>query len=171
MTFHPGFTRRALLALALVLPGMHMANGAVALADIAQPATKTVANFDAATWRQLMRSGPRPAAYVFSNSFCTVCPEVFELLQQTVAPLDQAIDRAAILMDVQGGRALGVARHYVGATQVYAFDGDGAALRKLVDPKWHNITPFVVLVGRNGRVQRITGVPDATQLKAWLAPA
>ena len=168
MTCNPRFTRRGLLAVALVFSGIHMANGAVALADTGQVATKNVAIFDAATWRQLMRSGPRPAAYVFSNSFCTVCPEVFELLQQTVTPLDQPIDRAAILMDVQGDRALGVARHYVGATQVYAFDGDGVALRKLVDPKWHNITPFVVLVGRDGRVQRITGVPDAKQLKAWL---
>ena len=169
MTPHLGFARRALLALALVLPGVHMANGAVAPVEATHATTKTVASFDATTWRHLLRTGPRPAAYVFSNSFCTVCPEVFELLQQTVAPLNVSIDRAAILMDVQGERALATARHYPGATQVYAFDGDGAALRKLVDAKWHNITPYVVLVGRNGKVQRITGVPDAQQLKAWLA--
>ena len=169
MSFHPVSARGALLALALVVPSIHMANGAATPVELAQAAPKTVANFDATTWRQLMRTGPRPAAYVFTNSFCTVCPEVFALLQQTVAPLDLSVDRAAILMDVQGDRALSVARHYPGATQVYAFDGDGAAIRKRVDPQWHNITPFVVLVGRNGKVQRITGVPDAQQLKAWLA--
>lgn len=168
MTSRLVFARRSLLTLALIFPSIHMANGAVAPTDATTQDTKNVANFNAATWHALMRAGPKPAAYVFSNSFCTVCPEVFELLQQTVAPLDQPIDRAAILMDVQGDRALAAARHYVGATQVYAFEGDGAALRKLVDAKWHNITPFVVLVGRNGKVQRITGVPDAKQIKAWL---
>jgi hypothetical protein len=109
MVFSLGSVRRGLLVAALVFSGSHMANGAAALADTAQPATKTVASFDATTWRQLMRSGPRPAAYVFSNLFCTVCPEVFELLQQTVAPLDPPIDRAAICACVLGahGRLAG----------------------------------------------------------------
>jgi hypothetical protein len=161
--------RRWSLVLALVFLGLYAKNIVAAPASIEHVAPNTVASFTAATWRDLLRGGPRPAAYVFTNSFCSVCPEVFDLLQQTVGVQEQLVDRAAILMDVQGERALAVARHYQGVTHVYAFEGDGAAIRKLVDPQWRNITPFVVLVGRNGRVQRITGVPNARQLKDWSA--
>lgn len=111
MTLRLGFARNGLLALALVFPGIHMANGAATSVGVAQAATGIVANFDTAIWRQWMRLGSKPAAYVFSNAFCTVCPEVFELLQQTVAPQDQPIDRTAVLMDGQGDRALATASH------------------------------------------------------------
>ncbi len=168
MTAYCDSARRRLMAMALVLSGLHMKNWAVALVDAAQDTIKTVANFDATTWRQLLRAGPRPAAYVFSNSFCAVCPEVFALLHQTVGASGQAVELAAILMDVRGDRALATARHYPGATRVYAFDGPEAAIRKAIDPKWRNITPYVVLVGRDGRLQRGIGEPDANQLKAWL---
>ena len=78
------------------------------------------------------------------------------------------VPTAAILMDVQGERALAHAHHYAGVTQIYAFDGFEPAIRQAVDPQWRNITPYVVLVGRNGKLQRVTGQPTAAQLKAWL---
>ncbi|MES2949305.1 MAG: hypothetical protein V4858_12270 [Pseudomonadota bacterium] len=168
MTPYFDSARRRLLAAALVLFGLHMKNLAAALVNTTHYAIKTVANFDATTWRQLLRAGPRPAAYVFSNSFCAICPEVFALLHQTVGASGQSVELVAILMDVRGDRALAVARHYTGATQVYAFDGPETAIRKAIDPKWRNITPYVVLVGRNGRLQRGIGEPDARQLHAWL---
>jgi hypothetical protein len=161
--------RRTLLAAAvLVFSAFCMQNVAAATVDGAQAAIKTVADFDATTWRTLLRTGPRPAAYVFTNSFCATCPEVFELLQQTTAGAGQAVELAAILMDVRGERALAHARHFAGATRIYAFDGFEPAIRKAVDPKWHNITPYVVLVARNGRLQRVIGPPDAKQLQTWL---
>ena len=162
------FARRALLALALFCPGIYTSNVAIALAEPAQAAIKTVALFDTTTWRNLLRSGQRPAAYVFTNSFCATCPETFDVLQEAVAATGKVVPLAAILMDVQGERALAHAHHYAGVTKIYAFDGFEPAIRQVVDPKWHNITPYVVLVGRNGKLQRVTGQPNASQLKAWL---
>lgn len=162
------FRRRALLLGALLVSGVYMTNGLAAPVHTAQDAITTVADFDATTWRRILRKGPRPAAYVFTNSFCSTCPETFALLREAVASSDHPVELAAILMDVRGERALAHAHHYAGVTRIYAFDGFEPAIRQAVDPKWHNITPYVVLVGRGGRVQRVTGQPDAKQLKGWL---
>lgn len=162
------FFRRALLVAALLLPSVYMPNGAVALAQHVHDAITTVADFDASTWTQLLRSGPRPAAYVFTNSFCATCPETFDVLQKTVSGSGKPVPLAAILMDVQGERALAHAHHYAGVTKIYAFDGFEPAIRQAVDPQWRNITPYVVLIARNGKLQRVTGQPSAAQLRAWL---
>ena len=168
MNWSFSFLRPALLAAALMFPGLYMPNGALALAQHAHGAITTVADFDAGTWTQLLRSGPRPAAYVFTNSFCATCPEAFEALQKTAVASGKPVPLAAILMDVQGERALAHAHHYAGVTKIYAFDGFEPAIRQAVDPQWRNITPYVVLVARNGKLQRVTGQPTAAQLKAWL---
>jgi hypothetical protein len=160
--------RRMVLAFALFSPGVFVPNGALALAQHAHAAITTVADFDATTWTQLLRNGPRPAAYVFTNSFCATCPETFEVLNKSVMASGKPVPMAAILMDVQGERALAHAHHYAGVTKIYAFDGFEPAIRQAVDPKWHNITPYVVLVARSGKLQRVTGQPTASQLKAWL---
>ena len=160
--------RRTLLAAALLFPSLYMQNGALALAKIHHIAITTVADFDATTWAQLLRSGPRPAAYVFTNSFCATCPEAFDTLQKSVGASGKPVPLVAILMDVQGDRALAHAHHYAGVTKIYAFDGFEPAIRQTVDPAWRNITPYVVLVDRKGRLQRVTGQPTAAQLKAWL---
>ena len=162
------FLNRARLAAALLLPSLYMPNGAVALAQHAHSAITTVADFDATTWTKLLRSGPRPAAYVFTNSFCATCPEAFEALHNKVKAGGKPVPLAAILMDVQGERALAHAHHYAGVSKIYAFDGFEPAIRQAVDPQWRNITPYVVLVARNGKLQRVTGQPTAAQLKAWL---
>jgi hypothetical protein len=159
---------RSILAVALLLPGLYTQNGALARAESQHSAITTVADFDAATWTQLLKSGPRPAAYVFTNSFCATCPEAFDTLHHAVKAAGKPVPLAAILMDVQGDRALAHAHHYSGVTTIYAFDGFEPAIRQVVDPKWRNITPYVVLVGRNGKQQRVTGQPTAAQLKAWL---
>ncbi len=168
MNSYSDFVRRALLAVALISPSVYMQNGALALAEPAQGAITTVADFDASTWKSLLRSGPRPASYVFTNSFCATCPEAFDALHQAVLAYGKPVDTAAILMDVQGQRALVHAHHYTGATKIYAFNGFEPAIRQAVDSQWRNITPYVVLVGRDGKLQRVTGQPDAKQLKAWL---
>jgi len=128
-----------------------------------------VERFDAQTWARLLRSGARPAAYVFTTTYCPTCPDVFDLLHATVSARRQRVELVAVVMDAQGARALTHARHYAGATRLYAFDGFEPEIRHAVDPKWRNITPYVVLIGRRGADQRIIGPPDAKQLKAWLA--
>ena len=163
----PPTGRRALLVAALAA-WFYMPNRALALVNHAQAAIKTVADFDASTWARLLRQGPRPAAYVFTTSYCPTCPDAFEQLHAAVLASHKKVELAAVLMDVQGEQALAHARHYQGATRLYAFDGFEPEIRQAVDPTWRNVTPYVVLIGRHGAVQRSIGPPGASQLKAWL---
>lgn len=162
---HPA--RRHLLAMAALVLGSGLASGTGAAATVG--AKPTVASFDANTWARLRSQGPRPAAYVFTNTFCASCPMAVEVLQQHVAASGRKATLAAVVMDAQGDAALVHARHYTGLTQFYTFDGFAPEIRQTVDPQWRNITPYTVLIGKNGEVlQRITGVPEPAQLRDWL---
>lgn len=162
-------TRRTLLLAGAAAPLLSWSNTPVAPVNTAQAAINSVADFDETTWAELLKSGPRPAAYVFTTSYCPTCPDAFDKLHAFVAASKQKVALVAVLMDVQGPRALAQARHYAGATQLYAFDGFEPAIRQSIDPKWPNVTPYVVLLGRHGTVQRSIGPPEAAQLKKWLA--
>ncbi|WP_114968127.1 hypothetical protein [Rhodoferax ferrireducens] len=164
----PQAGRRAML-LAAAAAWLYMPNRALALANKAQAAIKSVVPFDASTWARLLRQGTRPAAYVFTTTYCPTCPDAFDQLHAAVVAARQTVELAAVVMDVQGERALMHAHHYQGATRIYAFDGFEPEIRQTVDPKWRNVTPYVVLIGRKGAVQRTIGPPDAAMLKAWLA--
>jgi hypothetical protein len=146
-----------------------MPNKAVAQSGRAQAAIKTVADFDGDVWRQLLARGPRPAAYVFTTSYCPSCPAVVAQLAQHIRRQSRQVTLAAVLMDVQGDAALASLRHYEGITQVFAFDGFEPAIRRTVDPDWPNVTPYTVLVSRTGQLQRVIGPPDADLLQRWLA--
>ncbi len=160
--------RRALLAMA-ALTLFYMPKVALAQSKLAYVAIKNVATFDVTTWAGLLRQGRRPAAYVFTTSYCPTCPEAFDQIHAAVLASGKVVELAAVVMDVQGERALAHAHHYQGATRIYAFDGFEPEIRQTVDPKWRNITPYVVLLGRTGTVQRTIGPPDAAMLKAWLS--
>lgn len=160
-------TRRAVL-LAASTPLFAWSNTPLRQVHKAHDAINTVANFDESTWARLLRSGPRPAAYVFSTSYCPTCPDAFHKLQTFTAASRQKVELAVVMMDVQGERALAHAHHFGSATRLYAFDGFEPAIRQSVDPKWPNVTPYIVLLGRTGAVQRSIGPPDAAMLKKWL---
>lgn len=155
-------SRRRALRAVLALPALGLVRPAVA-------AAQGVADFDAATWARLLQSGPRPAAYVFTTTWCSTCPAVFELLHETITAARQRVELVAVVMDAQGARALAHAHHYQGITRLYAFQGFEPEIRRAVDPKWRNITPYVALLGRNGSDQRVIGPPDEGRLRAWLA--
>ena len=75
----------------------------------------------------------------------------------------------AVVMDVPAERVLAHAHHYAGATKFFAFDGFAPAIRQSVDPKWPNVTPYIVLLSRGGAVQRGIGPPEPAMLRNWLA--
>jgi hypothetical protein len=124
--------------------------------------------FDVATWNELVQRGPRPAAYVFTTTYCSTCPDAFDKLQTYVKTAGKKVELAAIIMDVSAERALPHLRHFAGANRFYVFDGFEPAIRQSVDPKWPNITPYIVLLGRNGSLQKTIGPPDAAMMKRWL---
>lgn len=147
-----------------------LAEPMVALAGVGGGQTAMpVADFDETTWAQLQKNGARPAAYVFTTTYCSTCPLAFERLHAFMVAAHKKAELVAVVMDAQGDRALVHARHYVGVTRFYAFDGFEPAIRQSVDPKWPNVTPYVVLLGRNGPVQRCIGPPDPAMMKRWLA--
>jgi hypothetical protein len=163
----PWVRRRGRLAGVLLTAIFCMPNMAFAHVHRAQAAINTVANFDATSWAPLLKTGPRPAAYVFTNSYCSTCPMAFDALHARIRASGKTVELAAVVMDVAGAQALAHVHHYTGATKVYAFDGFEPEIRQTVDPQWHNITPYVVLIDRKGAVQRVIGPPSAAQLKAW----
>lgn len=128
----------------------------------------TALPFDAKTWRTLLRQGPRPAAYLFTTSYCSTCPEAFEVLERAVKTAGRPAELAAVMMDVGGAQAQRHAAYFSGLTRLYTFDGFEPAIRQSVDPQWQNITPYIVMVDRKGRLQRVIGPPDDGALKRWL---
>ena len=121
------------------------------------------------TWAALLEKGPRPAAYVFTTTYCSTCPDVFDQLSASVRKSKLKVELAAVVMDAQGQRALMHAHHYTGVTRLYAFDGFEPLIRQAIDPQWRNVTPYVVLVDRRGGLKRVIGPPDADAIKAWLS--
>lgn len=167
MVFSSKITRRGIL-LAAAVPLVAWANPPAAPVDRAQAAIQKIADFNEDTWAGLLKDSPRPAAYVFTTTYCSTCPDAFEKLKAFVATSNKKVELAAVVMDVPPERALVHARHFAGATRLYAFDGFEPAIRQSVDPKWPNVTPYIVLLGRNGAVQRSIGPPSKAQLNAWL---
>jgi len=135
----------------------------------ASATARSVLPFDEKTWVQLLAQGPRPAAYLFTTSYCSTCPAAFAVLHDTVKNRANPPPLNAVMMDVTGTQALRHASHLKGLSRMYAFDGFEPEIRQTVDPKWRNVTPYIVLIDRQGAVQRSIGPPNAAQLKAWLA--
>ena len=128
----------------------------------------TIESFDETTWPRLVKSGPRPAAYLFTTSYCSTCPAAFEVIHAATAKSRRKPELAAVMMDVEGDKALRHAAHFQGLTRLYTFDGHEPAIRYVVDPAWPNVTPYVVLIDRQGRIQRGIGPPSAQSLRTWL---
>jgi hypothetical protein len=134
-------------------------------------AQRTVLPFDEKTWAHALQHGPRPAAYLFTTSYCSTCPAAFAVLHKAVQQRKDKPELNAVMMDVAGPQALRHASHFKGMTQMYAFDGFEPAIRQAVDPAWPNVTPYVVLVDAKGQTQKVIGPPAPAMLKRWLAPA
>ena len=128
----------------------------------------TIEMFDESTWPRLVKNGPRPAAYLFTTSYCSTCPAAFEVIHAATARSKHKPELAAVMMDVEGDKALRHSAHFQGLTRLYTFNGHEPAIRHVVDPAWPNITPYVVLIDRQGRIQRVIGPPSAATLRAWL---
>ena len=161
------FACATMAAAAAETVGAHQ-NHPVAPVKSADIAIKTVADFDETTWAHLLEHGPRPAAYVFTTTFCSTCPQVFEALDRHIRAKGKPIELAAVVMDVPPERVLAHPQHYVGSTRFYAFDGFAPAIRQSVDPNWPNVTPYVVLLDRKGAVlYRGIGTPGDKILSRW----
>ena len=124
--------------------------------------------FNEETWAKLLKTGPRPAAYMFTTSYCTACPAVFQEVRDATSKSRTRPELIVVMMDAEGPNALRHTSHFKGMTQFFTFEGYEPAIRSTIDPTWRNITPYVVLIDRHGGIQRGVGSPTSQSLKQWL---
>ena len=125
--------------------------------------------FDDKSWPEILKKSQRPMAYLFTTSYCSTCPEAFAILNSAARSSGKKIELAAVMMDVTGTQAQKHASHFEGLTQLFAFDGFEPAIRQSVDPKWPNVTPYIVLIDKNGAIQKVIGQPTPSMIKRWLS--
>lgn len=130
--------------------------------------TLAVKPFTDGTWATLLRSGPRPAAYMFTTTYCSACPAVFQEIRDAPRKRKVHPELMVVLMDADASHAHRHASHFKGMTQLYVFEGHEPAIRSTIDPTWRNITPYVVLIDRLGHIQRVVGSPTPASLRQWL---
>ena len=128
----------------------------------------TTQAFHEKSWAQLLKNGPKPAAYLFTTTYCSTCPAAFEVLHQAVKEKGRPIPLMAVMMDASGAKALRHASHFKGMTKMYAFEGFEPEIRQSVDPAWPNVTPYVVMVDAKGNLQKVIGPPSPEMLRRWL---
>jgi hypothetical protein len=131
-------------------------------------ADNAVEMFDSTTWNSLQHSLSRPAAVVFTATYCESCPQVLAKLHTELAD-HTGSDESLIAVVIDGAEDLSAvqAEHY-SAHRVFVFDGDEVALRYGVDPKWHGETPLVALLPKHGKPVMVAGMPNAKELASWL---
>ena len=144
----------------------HSAGSSQSLASRTLSSTQA---FHEKSWAQLLKDGPRPAAYLFTTTYCSTCPAAFEVLHQAVKEKGRPVPLMAVMMDANGAKALRHASHFKGMTKMYAFEGFEPEIRQSVDPAWPNVTPYVVMIDAKGNVQKIIGPPPPEMLKRWLS--
>lgn len=146
-------------------------SAAVGAAESSHPhpgVRQAVERFDEKTWPLLVAHGPRPAAYLFTTSYCSTCPDAFKTIWMAAQPSKVKTQLAVVLMDVEGEQALRHAHHFKGLNRLFAFDGYEPAIRHAIDPDWQDITPYIVLIDKNGKLSTSLGAPSAQALKTWL---
>ena len=136
---------------------------------LAAPAN--VLSFGMETWKELSLAPSRPMVVVFSTTNCGHCPAVIDSLAQEIRKSRSKVRLAVVVMDGAGQeKALRTDRHYRHANLLYAFDGDGMALRFKVNPDWRGLTPYVALIPATGETRFHTGPPPADAVRAFLRP-
>jgi len=152
-----------LLPIAFAWAGIvHAADGVPAVSDI------SVHDFDAETWQQLLKSGPRPAAYMFTTSYCSTCVEAFSSLRNSKQLKGRKVEFGLVMMDVDGVAAQRHASQFAGVNHLFAFSGFEAAIRYAIDPHWPNVTPYVVLIDAAGKAEHAIGPPPPDMVRRWL---
>lgn len=155
---------------------IRLACGLVSIAATAHPSEQhgasarsiAVKPFNEGTWTSLLKTGPRPAAYMFTTTYCSACPGVFAEVREAAKGSKARPELIVVMIDAEGPQALRHAAHFRGMTQFFTFDGYEPAIRASIDPTWRNITPYVVLMDRSGRIQKGVGSPSAQSLQQWL---
>jgi thiol-disulfide isomerase/thioredoxin len=140
----------------------------VTIVATATPASPThVEPFDANTWAKLQEDLPRPAAVVFTATYCANCPEVLAQLERALHERGAKGEIVAVVIDEADAETLANNHHYTHATRLFVFDGNEAQLRFRVDPRWRGVTPYVALLSADA-IRFVAGPPKEQDLRQWL---
>ena len=131
-------------------------------------ASPVVQYWDTDTWATQLRHGPRPAAYLFTTSYCSTCPDAFSSLQKAAKHSALPVALIPVFLDLDAGQASKHAAWFPGLTALFVFDGFEPEIRQSIDPHWQNVTPYIVLIDKSGQVQRMTGPAPVAALAKWL---
>lgn len=156
----------SVLSAAMALP---LATGAAPQAPAPEP-------FDAATWQQLRqqveREG-RPQLLMFSASWCAVCPGVLKQLADDARRRRSQTPLLLVFSDLSPEELAqpGHGHHarHGGADRLLGFEGQAAAIRHAVDPRWRGLVPLVVWLAPGQPPELVQGAPDAATLARWWA--
>jgi hypothetical protein len=159
--------RRALALLSLSVAAASMP---IPVATAAGAAPVAVEPFDGATWQALQAGMTKPAAVVFTATYCAVCPAALETMRRELRARRPDATLIAVVIDAApGDPALARHAHYRAADRVYAFAAPAAQVQHAVNPRWRGITPSVALLAPGARLAWSTGVPPVDALQAWAA--
>ena len=136
--------------------------------SIAFAAPPRVEQFDVATWEQLKNELSRPSVVVFTATYCANCPAVLEGLSNALKKRGLSGDVIAVVIDEADTAELLSSKHYAHASRLFLFQGNEAALRYRVDPKWRGVTPYAALFPKEGAPVFAAGTPSDAAIEAWL---
>ena len=148
---------------------LFLIGGLFASVATAFAAPVNVLPFGMETWKELGLSPSRPLVVVFSTTDCGHCPAVIDSLAQEIRKSQTKARLTVVVMDGAGQeKLLRADRHYRHADFLYAFDGDGMALRFKVNPEWRGLTPYVALIPVTGAPRFHTGAPPPDVVRGFL---
>ena len=131
-------------------------------------APSAVEAFEALTWKQLQQHAARPTAIVFTATYCANCPAVIGKLADALHDNKLKGEVIAVVIDAANENELLKSDHYTHASRLFLFEGNEAALRYQVDPRWRGVTPYIALIDANGKQTFVTGAPSDKDIAAWL---
>ena len=109
-----------------------------------------------------------PSMIVFSASYCAHCPAVVRSLAKQSRRMAKPPRLIVVMADELPSQA-DKNRIYNDVDRLMVFEGSEMAIRHAVNPTWRGLTPFVVLVGKDGRASYFNGQPPGPDLQAWLS--
>jgi hypothetical protein len=151
-----------------VLLAIALAGGATLVPKPAAGAPRSIEPFGSDTWRAWQAGLPRPAIVVFTTTYCSTCPEAFAYLADAIATHALGATLIAVVMDGEDHPNLLRDAHYRRADRLFVFQGQEAALRHAVDPRWRGVTPYVALFGSRGAPTLVAGRPSLDVLQQHL---
>ncbi|HEY2835099.1 MAG TPA: TlpA disulfide reductase family protein [Rhizomicrobium sp.] len=130
-------------------------------------------SFARGSWKELTKARAGQATVV--HFWGLTCGPCLEELPNWTAHLKKRPDLKLVLVDSSpfgdepGEVKNALTRAGLAKQENWLFaDSFEERLRFEIDPKWRGEMPYTLLIGRDGRIEKVTGLMDFKKLDAWL---